>query len=130
MFKLDLVEVVILLMNVPNKIEDLNLSVVNMITEINESKTLTKHISWECKFKFDGRKCNSNQWWNNDKCRCEYEKRHVCEKDYIWNPATCSFENGKYLESIMDNSAIMCDEVMSYDEETKTILTILKESNL
>ena len=30
---------------VPNKTEDLNLSVFNMITEINESKTLTKHIS-------------------------------------------------------------------------------------
>ena len=38
-----------------------------MITEINESKTLTKHISYECKCKF-GRKCNSDQWWNNDKC--------------------------------------------------------------
>ena len=56
---------------VPNKTEDSNLSVFNMITGINESKTLTKHISWECKCKFDGRKCNSNQWWNNDKYWCE-----------------------------------------------------------
>ena len=24
----------------------------------NESKTLTKHISWDSKCKFDGRKCN------------------------------------------------------------------------
>ena len=30
---------------VPNKTEDLNLSMFNTITEINESKTLTKHIS-------------------------------------------------------------------------------------
>ena len=29
---------------VPNKTEDLNLSLFNMITGINESKTLTKHI--------------------------------------------------------------------------------------
>ena len=29
---------------VPNKAEDLNISVFNMITGINESKTLTKHI--------------------------------------------------------------------------------------
>ena len=29
---------------VPNKTEDLNLSVFNMITDINESKILTKHI--------------------------------------------------------------------------------------
>ena len=47
---------------VPNRTEDLNLSMFNMITEINESKTLTKQISCECKCKFDGRKCNSNQW--------------------------------------------------------------------
>ena len=52
----------------PNKTEDLNLSVFNMITEINEMKTLKKHISCEWKCKFDGKKCNSDQWWNNDKC--------------------------------------------------------------
>ena len=34
---------------VPNKTEDLNLSVFNMITGINEWKTLAKHISCECK---------------------------------------------------------------------------------
>ena len=51
----------------PNETEDLNLSVFNMITSINESETLTKHISCECKCRFDGKKCNSNQWWNNDK---------------------------------------------------------------
>ena len=44
---------------VPNKTEDLNLSVFNIITGINQLKTLTKHISCECKF--NGRKCNSNQ---------------------------------------------------------------------
>ena len=74
---------------VPNKTEDSNLSVFNIITEKNESKTLTKHISCECKGKFDGRKWNSNQKWNNDKCRSGC-KKHICEKDYIWNPATCS----------------------------------------
>ena len=46
-----------------------NLNMFNMITGINNSKTLTNHISCECKFKFDGRKCNSNQWWDNDKCQ-------------------------------------------------------------
>ena len=29
-----------------------------------------------------------------------------------WYPATCNCENGKYLASIMDDSAIMCDEVI------------------
>ena len=53
---------------VPTKAEDLNLNVFDMITEINESKILTKHI-WECEYKLNTRKCNSNQMWNNDKCR-------------------------------------------------------------
>ena len=52
---------------IPNKTEDLNLSVFNIIAGINELKTLTKHISCECKCKFDGTKCTSNQWWNNNK---------------------------------------------------------------
>ena len=34
---------------VPNKTEDLHLSLFNMITEVNESKTLTEHIACECK---------------------------------------------------------------------------------
>ena len=45
----------------PNKTEDLNLSAFNMITGINESKTLTKHISCECKCRFNRRKCNSDE---------------------------------------------------------------------
>ena len=57
-----------------------------------------------------GKKSNLDQWWNNDKCRCKCKKLHVCEKDYIWNPATCSCEYGKYLASIMDDSVITCDE--------------------
>ena len=44
---------------VPNKTEDLNLRIFNMITGINESKTLTKHISCEWKCKLDETKCNS-----------------------------------------------------------------------
>ena len=57
-----------------------------MITGINESKVLTEHTSCEWKCNFDGRKCNSNQNWNND--------RHcVCERDLIWNPATSRYEN-------------------------------------
>ena len=53
---------------VPNKTEDLNLSMFNMSTGINKSKALTKDTSCECKYKLDGTKCNSNQWWNNNKC--------------------------------------------------------------
>ena len=104
---------------VPNKTKDLNLSVFNMIAGINESKTLIKQLSCKYKCRFDGRKCNSDQWWNDDKCQYECKKCHLCEKDYVWNPATCNCENEKDLASIMDDSAITCGEIMeSYVEET------------
>ena len=41
---------------------------------------------------------------------------------------TCSFENGKYLGIIMDNSAVKCDEIVeSYHEETKLFQQISME---
>ena len=85
---------------------------------MNQSKTLIKkQISSEYKCKFDQRKCNSDQWWNSNKCWWECKKRHLCEKDYVWNPATCKCENWKYLASIMDDSAIICDEFTDADTD-------------
>ena len=58
-------------------------------------------------------------------------KHHICEKDYVWNPAICNCENGQFLASIMDDSVIKCDEVIeSYDEEIKTIPTNFIEKNV
>ena len=57
-----------------NKMRDMNLKVFNMINKINESKTLAKHISCECRYEFNGRKYNSRQNWNNDKCQYECKK--------------------------------------------------------
>ena len=53
---------------VPCKRKYLILSVFNLITGINGSKTLTQHISCECKCKLVEAKCNSSQYWNNDNC--------------------------------------------------------------
>ena len=99
---------------VPNETEDLNLSVFNMITGINESKTLTKVMSRECKCKFDGRKCNSDQWWNNDNTNMSVIKHHICQKDYVWNPSTCNCENEKYLASVLVK--IIFDEIINTEE--------------
>ena len=50
------------------------------------------------------------------------------KKDYVWNPVTCNCENGIYLASIIDESAIMCDEIIeSYEEDAETKL--YKETN-
>ena len=100
-----------------------------MITGIIESKTLTKHISCECKARLDQR-------WKNDKSQCKCKVGHVCEKDYVCNPSEYSFENGKQLVSIVDDLVIMCDDIRdaetndkakSNDEETKTLPTNFNE---
>ena len=91
------------------------LSIFNMTTGINELKTLAKYVSCDCKCKFDVRRSNSNQKGNNNKCRCKSKNSKTCrlyEKDYIWNPATWSCKNGKYLASIIDDSVITCDEII------------------
>ena len=129
-----MLELAILLMTclIKHVFQDLNLSVSNVITGINELKKLTKHISCQCRF--DGRKYNSDQWWNNDKCQCEFKNHHICEEDNVCNPATGSCENRKYLASIMDDTAIIFDEVIdakkdvkSNEEETKTVPTNFNE---
>ena len=55
---------------------------LNIVARMNELKTLTKHISCECKCKVDRTSCNSGQWGNNGKY-------------HVWNPATCNYQNGK-----------------------------------
>ena len=43
-------------------------------------------------------------------------------KHYIWNPSTCSCENGKNLASIIDDSVTKCNEIIDagLDAEAKS----------
>ena len=50
----------------------------------------------------------------------------MCEKDYIWNPATCSCENGKYVGSIIDDSVIMHDEIINMTKTVPSKITSTK----
>ena len=111
---------------VPNKSEDLNIHIFHMIAGTNELEILTKDISYECKCKFDGKKFNSNQKWKTINPNVSVKKQHICEKEYIWNAATFSWTNGKYLASIIDDSVITCDEII---EETKTTVTNFNEKS-
>ena len=61
-------------------------------------------------------------------CECKnLRKHHVCKKDNIWNPATCSYKIGKYLASIIDDSMIACNEIKV---KTKTISTNFNEKKI
>ena len=95
---------------VPSKTKDVNVKVFNMITNRNKAKALViKHISCNCKCKFNGTTCNSNQKWGNETCQCECENYHKWKKDNSSNPSKCISENDKYLKSIVDDSKIVCD---------------------
>ena len=50
---------------VPKETKDVNVKAFSMITNKYENKTTTKHISSDCKWKFNSTTCNSNQKENN-----------------------------------------------------------------
>ena len=70
---------------VPNETDDLNIHVFNMITGINELRTLPKHLSFKCECKFDSKKSSSNKKYNNNKCQsgCKKYKRTSCPQKYL-----------------------------------------------
>ena len=84
-----------------------------MITNKNEAETMAKHVSCDCKCKFNSTACNSNQKWNNKTGTCECKSYHQCKKDYSWNPSTCICENSKYLKSTTDTSVMEYDEIIT-----------------
>ena len=66
---------------VPSKTKKANVKITNIIENRNEAKTLVKHISCDCKCKFDSKTCNSNKKQNNDKCQCGCKNYHTCKSD-------------------------------------------------
>ena len=54
---------------------------VNIITNKDEAKTMRKHISCDCKCKFNSTIRNSSQKWNNETCQCECKNYRKCKKD-------------------------------------------------
>ena len=94
----------------PNETKDINVKTFNMITDKDEAKALTQHISCDCKF--NSTKCNSKQKLNNKICQCECKNYRKCKKDYSWNPSTCVCENSTYLKSAADTSVTECNEIV------------------
>ena len=96
---------------VPKETKDINVKVFNI--NKNEAKIMARHISCDCKRKFDSAACNSYQKWSNETCQCECKNYHKCKKDYSWTPSTCICEKSKYSKSIADTSVVECDEIIS-----------------
>ena len=47
-------------------------------------------------------------------------KLSTCLKDYSWDHATCTCENGKHLESITAYPVIICDETINPADSVST----------
>ena len=123
MVVINTLDVLLTRIRTPNNTEDIHLNIFNMITRINETKASKRLISFDWKCKFDGRKCNSNQKWNKGKCQCECKnptKHHICKKEYICNRSECACEIHRYLNSIVDDLVITCDDIIEYGTVSNT----------
>ena len=79
---------------VPNK-TDKNVKAFNIITRINEAKTMVKDISCDCKCNLNSTTCNSKKKWNHESFQSECKK--YVKKDWTyWNPSSCICQNGKF----------------------------------
>ena len=117
-------------MCVPSETKNINGKVFNMITRMNEVKTLVKQISCDCKCNFNSTTCDSNQKWNNNKCLCKCKKYPPCKKDFSWNPNICICKNSRYFKSAVDNSVIVCDQIINVIESVSTNVTNTISTNV
>ena len=83
-----------------------------MITNKNEAKVMVKHISCDCKCKFNSAIFNSNQKWNDKTVQYKYKNYCKCKRDYSWNLSTCICMNSKYAKSFADTSVTEYNEAI------------------
>ena len=88
-------------------VQNLNITVFNLMSRTNETRHIKWHEMCKCKCKLDGSVCNNKQRWTKDKCRCECKEltdKGVCDKGFIWNSSNCececdkSCDIGEYLD--------------------------------
>ena len=105
---------------VSKEIEDINVKAFNMITNKDEAKAMTGHISCDCKCKFNIITCKSKQKWNNKTCQCECKNYRKCKENHSWNLSTCIGENSMYLKSVADTSVTKSDEIVIFMDNLPT----------
>ena len=79
----------------PHVVKNLNFKVINLVSEINETRGIEWHETCKYKYRFNSSVYNNKQCWNDDKCSCECKElidKGVCDKGFIWNPGNCECE--------------------------------------
>ena len=92
---------------IPKETNDINVKTFNMITNKDEAKAMTKHISYVCKYRFKSTTCNSSQKPNNKTCNV----------------------NVKIIMNA-NNSVTECDEVIIVMNNISTIRTNTMTTNV
>ena len=75
--------------SVPDKVQNMNAKVFNLISGVNETRFLVQH---KCECRLNKSVRNSKQKWNHDEYRCkckELDGWGSCKNYYMWNPSTC-----------------------------------------
>ena len=80
---------------VPNKVINMNVKILSLISVVNEARFLVQHESCEYRCGLNKSVCNSKQICNYNECRCDCKVLNgwcSCEKGYMQNPNTCACE--------------------------------------
>ena len=54
----------------------------------------------------------------------------MCKKYYSWNPSTCICENIRYLKNIVDDSGIVCNEMINVADSVSANVTNTISANV
>ena len=75
---------------IPDFAKSINVKVFNLMSRINEAKSIIWHKTCKCVCRLTSSVCNSRQIWN------EYLiDKGICGKGFIWNPSNCGCECDK-----------------------------------
>ena len=127
---------------VPDVIKNLYVKVINLMSGTNETRFIEWYETCKCKCRLDASVCNNKQFWNDDKCWCEYKElidNGVCNKGYAWNPSNCECECDKACDIVeyLDYENCKCgkklvdklvDECIGTVEEVKLAKITLAEN--
>ena len=104
---------------VPDTAKNINVGVFNLMSRNNKTRHIKWHETGKCMCRLDKIICNSEQRWNEDKCRCECKElidKGVCDKGYVWNPSNCECECDKYcsIGEYLHYSSCKCRKKLIY----------------
>ena len=133
---------------IPDITISINVRVFNLMQRINETRSVVWHEIYKYVCKLTSAVCNTNQVWNEGKCRCECKEdliyKGICDKRFIWNPSNCQCECdkscsiGEYLDykncvcrnSIVDKLVEECANVIDGDKIYNETLSVTPSNTI